>query len=268
MLSPEHPDLGLTPEGVELQHKQEELRPLEALLAERELELATLRAELQRFERRYLAEVGVRLRQVDELEAELAVLQATRAPGDFILKVKARRARTKAEESAREAGERLGDGKALDAAFVPSNEFKSLYRELAKKVHPDLATTPKEGERRTRTMAEVNAAYAAGDEAKLTRLLAEWRQSPDTVEGEGVVAELVRVIRKIAQVQRRLGAIDIELQEQNASDIYKLWAEAQAVRADRGGDLIEEMARHLDGRIGVVKTQLATERAASPPVVR
>ncbi|MDP2661381.1 MAG: hypothetical protein Q8R28_11705 [Dehalococcoidia bacterium] len=113
-------------------------------------------------------------------------------------------------------------------------------------------------------MAEVNAAYAAGDEAKLTRLLAEWRQSPDKVEGEGVGAELVRVIRKIAQVQRRLGDIDIEVPEQNASDIYKLWAEAQAVKAERASDLIEEMAGHLDGCIGIRWSSLAT----TPPRFR
>jgi len=267
-LSPKLTDTGLSPEDIELQRKSEELQPLEALLAERELELATLRAELQAFERRYIHEVGVRLRQLDEIEAELAELQARQDPGDFILKVKARQAKTRAEESTREAGATLRDGKAPDTPFVPSNEFKSLYRDLAKKVHPDLATTPKESERRTRTMADVNAAYAAGDEAKLTRLLAEWRESPDTVEGEGVGAELVRVIRKIAQVQRRLGEIDIELQGQNASDICKLWAEAQAAKAERAADLIEEMARHLDGRIEAVKKQLVTERAASPPMAR
>lgn len=257
-------DSGPSPEDIELQRKTDELQALEALLAERELELATLRAELQAFERRYLHAVGLRMRQLDELEAELAELQARRAPEDFILKVKARRARTKADGSARE-GDELRDGKEFDAQFIPSNNLKSLYRELAKKVHPDLATTAKEGARRTSTMAEVNAAYAAGDEAKLRQLLAAWRQSPESVEGEGAGAELVRVIRKIARVQMRLAEIKTQLSNEKDSDIHKLWAEDQALKVERGGDLIEEMARHLDGRIDAATEQLVRERAAVRP---
>ncbi|MDO8690984.1 MAG: hypothetical protein Q7R39_13400 [Dehalococcoidia bacterium] len=260
------PGFGLTPEDMELRRKKAELQDLEALLAESELELATLRAELQAFERRYLHAVWGRMRQLDELEDALAELQARRAPDDFLLKVKAQRAKTRAERSTREAGETPEDGQAFDAPSAPSNDFKTLYRELAKKVHPDLATTPQEGERRTRTMAEVNAAYAVGDEAKLTRMLAEWRQSPDAVEGDGAGAELVRVIRQIAQVQRRIGEIDIELQEQNSSAAYNLWAEAQAVKAAGAPDLIGEMARRLDRRIDEAKAQLAAERGALPPM--
>lgn len=36
----------------------------------------------------------------------------------------------------------------------------------------------------------------------------------------------------------------------------------------RSADLIEEMARHMDGRIEAVETQLAPEGAVSPPVTR
>ena len=79
-------------------------------------------------------------------------------------------------------------------------------------------------------MAEVNLAYENGDEAKLRSILADWESSPDTVEGEGVGAELIRVIRKIAQIQKRLTDIDAEIQQLNTSDLYRLWVKADEAR--------------------------------------
>ncbi|MCJ7555432.1 MAG: hypothetical protein MUP90_00775, partial [Gammaproteobacteria bacterium] len=51
--------------------------------------------------------------------------------------------------------------------FKPSERLRTLYRELAKLVHPDLTTDEGDRARRTPLMVEVNAAYQAGDEARL-----------------------------------------------------------------------------------------------------
>jgi hypothetical protein len=40
-------------------------------------------------------------------------------------------------------------------------------------------------------------AYAECDEERIRRILWNWQASPDSVEGEGSAAELVRVIRKL-----------------------------------------------------------------------
>gem|GEM_PF-2091162 len=57
--------------------------------------------------------------------------------------------------------------------------LKTLFRELARRVHPDLATNDGDRERRTRAMAEVNRAYKDSDEAQLRAILGEWEASPD-----------------------------------------------------------------------------------------
>ena len=104
-------------------------------------------------------------------------------------------------------------------------------------------------------MAEVNLAYENGDEAKLRSILADWESSPDTVEGEGVGAELIRVIRKIAQIQKRLTNIDAEIQQLNTSDLYQLKAKADETE-NQGRDLLEEMASQVEQQIEGAKERL------------
>ena len=58
-----------TPEDRELASKESELWSLEATLGQRELDLATLKAELQKFELRYLHVVGVLYAELDEINA-------------------------------------------------------------------------------------------------------------------------------------------------------------------------------------------------------
>jgi hypothetical protein len=86
-----------------------------------------------------------------------------------------------------------------------------LYREIAKRIHPDLATEDDERAKRNQLMAEVNRAYEDGDESRLRAILNEWETGPDAVTGDGVGAELIRTIRKIHQVERRLAAIENEI---------------------------------------------------------
>ena len=57
-----------------------ELNGLESELAQRELDLATLHGELRAFEARYLRIVGVRLAELDKIEAQIAELQARLVP--------------------------------------------------------------------------------------------------------------------------------------------------------------------------------------------
>src|SRR5207249_2115239 len=109
-----------------------------------------------------------------------------------------------------QATEGLHDGD-LRMMFQPSEPLKTLYRTVAKRVHPDLTTDAQARIRRTALMAEANGAYAAGDICRLQAILDQWDNAPDTVEGTGVGAELIRVIRKIAQVEQRLRDIAAEV---------------------------------------------------------
>ena len=243
-----------TPEQQELEKKKAELASLETLLAERELLLSTLRAELHSFENRYTRTVGVKYAELDSIEAEINERLYAAEPNNDELHKKAQEARSKADESAREtSGASINQG--ASEKFAPSDNLKKLYRELAKQIHPDLTTDPEERKRCERLMADANAAYEDGDVARLQKILREWKSSPESVKGDGVGAELVRTIRKIAQVEERLVKIKKETKDLKASDIYKLYIKAQEAEKE-GRDLLDEMAAHLDKDITDARTKL------------
>jgi chromosome segregation ATPase len=244
-----------TPEEQELARKQAELATLEAELAQGELDFATLRAELHAFEARYLRIVGARYAQLDEIKAQIAEALADAAPREQKSRTEARRARAQAHESADAAGQ-AGDEGEWPHKFQPSENLRKLYREVARRIHPDLGSDDQDRDRRTQLMAEANRAYEEGDEARLQAILQEWESSPEAVKGEGTGAELVRVIRKIAQVRRRLRDIETEIAGLKESDFYKLKVKVDQAEAE-GCDLLVEMVARLDGQIAEARQELA-----------
>jgi len=66
----------------EFDAKRAQLAALEAELTQRELDLATARAELDALHSRYVRIVGVKFAELDELQAQIAEAQARRNPQD------------------------------------------------------------------------------------------------------------------------------------------------------------------------------------------
>lgn len=243
----------LTPEEAELERKRIELAAIENELTERELDLSTLEAELRAFERRYLRTVGVKYAELDDLEAQIAEAMARLNPKDTSAREQATQARTQGHESAQAAGTAKESKQPNE--FKPPEDLKKLYREIAKRVHPDLANDDEERARRTDFMTEVNRAYQDGDIARLQAILAEWEGSPDAIKGEGVGADLVRIIRKIAQVRERLQAIETKIAQLKESDLFKLRDKVREVERE-GRDLLAEMATTLTGGIVSLRSRL------------
>jgi hypothetical protein len=250
-----------SPEEEELERKRLELEQLQSDLAESELELATLRSELIAFERRYMEVVGSRYAELDRLEAQIAESTARRHPTDPSARQNAESARARAQESA----EAVGDAGREPSApgFEPTEEVKALYRQAAKELHPDLTTDEEEKARRQRAMAELNKAYEACDNERIRQILDEWRSSPEHVRGEDTAAQLVRVIREIAQVRKRLEAIKSEIEVITQGELCRLKKQIQEAAA-RGQDLLADMAARLDARIRDARTRLKQVSKARP----
>ena len=238
----------ITPEEVELKNKQAHLAGLQASLAEREQELTRLQASLQAFEREYLRVVGVRYAKLDEIEAEIAKYLAFLNPKDEI-----------ARKQAILAWEKSQTSKLAMRAIAsspqnshPGESLKKLYRQVAKRIHPDLATDEAERLRRQKLMALANQAYENGDRRQLEAILHQWEHSPEFVKGEGIAVELIRAIRKIAQVREQLKAIETEINTLKQSALYLLRDKVIDARIE-GRDLLAEMAFQLNKKIAKTK---------------
>lgn len=242
-----------TPEERELEKKKAELALLESKLAERELDLATLQAELHVFEQRYLRIVGSRYAELDEVKAQIAEARARLNPEDAYAQEEADEARAQADESAHAAAD-VEEASAASAKFKPSESLKKLYREAARQIHPDLTTDAEERNRRHQVMIEINRAYEAGDEDRLQSLLRDWQRSPESIKDEGIGAELIRLIRKIAQVDGRLDAIDVEIEAVKVSELAELRNKVEAAE-EEGRDLLQEMADEIEEEITQAKIE-------------
>lgn len=126
---------------------------------------------------------------------------------------------------------------------------------MAKRIHPDLAADNADRARRQKLMAEANLAYEEGDEARLRAILEEYESSPETVVGDGTGAELVRVIRKIAQVKRRLAEIDEQAKKIMKTDLFELKQKVDE-GSKEGRDVLNEMAVAVNVRIDEAKLTL------------
>jgi len=183
--------------------------------------------------------------ELDDVQARIAETEAGSNGSDSDAKWKAAEARVRASCSAQELGEA---GAVSEVPEERSEQVKAAYREAAKRIHPDLAEDEDERARRASVMVEVNLAYEAGDESRLRRVLEEWDTRPESVKGDGLPAELVRLIRQIAHVERRLLDIDTEFEEIRISDLHRL-KQASDAAATVGRDLLTDMAQDLKRQI-------------------
>ncbi len=89
----------------------------------------------------------------------------------------------------------------------------------------------------------------------MRQILNEWESSPESVKGEGVAAELIRLIRKIALVEQRIKTIETEIHSLEESDLWKLRSKAEEAE-NEGRNLLEEMASQVSVQIDEARGRL------------
>ena len=241
-----------TPDTAELRRKKADLAHLEQALAENELLLSTYHGELHLFEKRYNQRVGAKYAELDEVKARILELAAFFFPNQREFQAEAQFAREQANESADETRD---IPLPRENKFAPTEDLRKLYREVAKKIHPDLTTDPKERERRHDLMARLNKAYDELEEGKIRAIFQEWEEGRHDEKEMGVGARLVRTIRKIAQVRQRLDRIRLEMEQLQNSEMFKLKERIDDAEKE-GRDILAEMVSEIEEKIEMTKTKL------------
>ncbi len=226
-----------------LLEKREQLAGVRVLLAERESELAQLRAQLKVFENRYFREVGILYAALDDIEARIVEREVDLYQSDS--------ARHRAEEARQRAQE------SHDAAFGAASEaeecepppsLKALFRDVAKRIHPDFARDEAEQKHFTLLMARANQAYSRGDAETLQRLLDDHYEIHASIADESRSAEMMRITRQIRHAERDIAALDAEQRSLLASEIAQLYLDAEAAGQEHR-DLLAELATNLREQI-------------------
>lgn len=251
-----------SPEEIELSKKRKELAELieEQSLIEREL--TAIKAEIRVFERSYEQMLGGRIAELEQLEWQISGLLGTGETGEEHHKF----FHTTEQESAKIHVSRttLLDDDPDTTSILEEKSLKSLYREVAKTIHPDLASDDHERFRRQELMATANLAYQEGDRFKLQGILKEWRLGPEMAKGLDIGAELIRLIRQIAHTRQSIRNLSKQIDELRHSDIYRFRQRVDDGLLD-GIDLLAEMAATVDLDIAKAKKRLALLRGEQEP---
>ncbi|MEZ0064110.1 hypothetical protein ABIA32_000088 [Streptacidiphilus sp. MAP12-20] len=195
----------------------------EAEWVDAEVAVETLRIELDNFALVHHQRLGPMYVRLDELDALIAEARAARSGSAEDLR-RAYEARSVLEPMPDLAAFFEGDAAAAEEAVPmpqapdrirPDREAQRLFRELARRAHPDLAQEPEEVRRRGEFIARVNEAYARGDVLALEALAQEWADG-DTFRPEAGTPERVVWLRQrlewLESRLRSLGATRAELE--------------------------------------------------------
>ncbi|WWR48572.1 J domain-containing protein [Streptomyces sp. SCSIO 30461] len=239
----------------------------EQALIEFEIAVETFRVEVENFSRLHHQKLGPMYARLDELDAQIAEAQAARTGDPEDLR-RAREARAMvlpmpgvdelfhdwigSDGLSPEAAAMLTDHQSVQPPkrVRPSDEARRLYRDLARKAHPDLAQDEKERARREAFITRVNAAYGRGDEAELGELLREWESGPapeasPLTESEALYARL----EWLSQRKELLTLIARELEDSAIGAMLRM-------APDDPDRLLDEIAEQLLSQVAQREAEL------------
>lgn len=146
-------------------------------------------------------------------------------------------------------------------------EAKRLYRELAKRCHPDFAQDDTDRERRVALMQRVNETYRARDLSAL-RLLRREADAADPSFALRPIAERLAWVREdLVRLEAEIADLSAELATLRSGDVYRLWRRHQAGEPaidDLEVDLERRLTaegRRLDNLVVAYRTALDDRRA-------
>lgn len=237
----------------ELDRWRAEVSNRQTKAAELEADLMESRESLAAFQREFEARLGPAIQRVNELQARLK--EAQRAALQRVWDAGASRFDSKfvdVEEQFRAAWTQTDSGAPPPPppSVTPTvdSEIKALYRELAKRFHPDLAANEAERQWRTPRMAEVNVAYAARDLATLQKFAALEDEAFEskTESREALLASLRRECDRLDELIEKLEREFDELANSPALQMQLNTSMARRAGRDLIGAAVAELQKEAE----------------------
>ena len=245
---------------------EQAVRAAEQALIEYEIAVETFRVEVENFSRLHHQRLTPLYNRLDELQAQIAEARAARTgdPED-IRRAEEARALVAPMPGVEELfhGWITSDGLTPEAAAMltgqrvsppprvrPSEQARRLYRELARRAHPDLAQDEAERERREEFLVRVNQAYADGDEEELRALAREWEAGPPADPVRRRSEELYARLEWLARRKEMLTAVVKELEGSAIGQMLKM-------APDDPDALLDELAEKLTAEVARREAELA-----------
>ncbi|MGW4897668.1 rhodanese-like domain-containing protein [Kitasatospora sp. NPDC004240] len=257
----------------EQQEWEERVAAAELAWLTMDVDLQTLRVEIDNFALIHHQLLGPLYARLDELDALIAETVAART-GDPEDHRRAAEARQRVEdlpdldalfdavqESAQEH-DVPPPAPAAPARVRPGKEAQRIYRELVRRAHPDLTTEPAEQTRRAAFIARVNEAYAYGDTAVLEALAAEWSTAPQAAPAEDSPDRMDWLRRRLEWLTARIAEVAAEQVRLEDSPMGRLLALAPQ---DPDG-LLAELAEQLLAKAGAQQAELERLLTGGPVV--
>ncbi len=267
----------MTPEGDAAHAEGDAARPEERLeravraaeqaLIEYEIAVETFRVEIENFSRLHEQKLGPLYARLEDLDARILEARAARSgDADDLRRAEEARSRLAPIPGVEELLNGWMDDSGLFPEAVamltdqavrppqrvrPSEEARKLYRDLARKAHPDLAQEETERERREEFITRVNAAYARGDAAELRELAEEWAKGPELKRGPSRAEELYNRLEWLAQRKELLALLAKELEESAIGHMLQL-------APDDPDRLLDEIGQQLRTQVTERESELAT----------
>ena len=233
-----------------------ELARVQDELIDAETELADQMADIRAFEAEFEARVGFLMTQLAELEGQV---------NDYLDRIQQRRNESvfgsqyrSADEQFRRTWQQPAKPTTAPPPPPPSADekarLKKLYRQLARRFHPDLALNEADRLYRTEKMSGINDAYAARSLTELQVFVVEMETAgavtePAKVHPGQTEADMAQALEKeIRRCRRRIQEIDLEMQNLHNRASVEMALERKMVQRS-GRDLLAEIAADLERKI-------------------
>lgn len=253
----------------DLAHLEAEVSAAREHLARLEQERADLSMELRDFELLYHARVGLLQAKLEEAQLHIAEyklrielirfrgrsLAPSQLEAEVEWQLREQRQRSESIGAEAQAAQSEWAAAAHDQPDPTLNlDLKQVYRELAKRVHPDLARDAAERANRSRRMVQVNDLYARHHLSALRQMLREIDLEQAQFK-ESVEEHRMRLKREQAQLAGSINRVKAEIAELNGGSLMQLKIE-YALQKARGRNVLDEVMAQIEVQLQAAAAEL------------